>query len=131
MAPGMTRAAVLRDPDTSNGIDQFAAIQSVAPSRGVEVIPINVRDAPAVERAVTTFALSGNGGLIVTASALAQVHRDLIIMLAARYSCPRSTPPAFTSPAAAWFPMGLILSTSTGARRLTSIASSRARRQPI
>ena len=88
IAPGMTRAAVLRDPDTSNGIGQFAVIQSAAPSLGVEVIPINVRDAPAVERAVTAFALSGNGGLIVTASALAQVHRDLIIMLAARYKLP-------------------------------------------
>jgi putative ABC transport system substrate-binding protein len=88
IAPGMTRAAVLRDPDTSNGIGQFAVIQSAAPSLGVEVIPINVRDARAVERAVTAFALSGNGGLIVTASALAQVHRDLIIMLAARYKLP-------------------------------------------
>ena len=88
IAPGMMPAAVLRDPDTLNGIGQFAVIQSAAPSLGVEVIPINVRDAAAVERAVTAFALSGNGGLIVTASALAQVHRDLIIMLAARYKLP-------------------------------------------
>jgi putative ABC transport system substrate-binding protein len=66
IAPGMTRAAVLRDPDTSNGIGQFAVIQSAAPSLGVEVIPINVRDARAVERAVTAFALSGNGGGLVS-----------------------------------------------------------------
>ena len=90
IAPGVTRAAVLRDPAITAGIGQFAAIQSVAPSLGVEVSPVNVRDAAEIERAITAFARSPNGGLIVTASALARVHRDLIITLAARH-CPRST----------------------------------------
>ncbi len=71
IAPGVTRAAVLRDPAISAGIGQFGAIQSVAPSFGVEVSPVNVRDAGEIERAVTAFARSSNGGLIVTGSALA------------------------------------------------------------
>ena len=71
IAPGVTRAAVLRDPAITAGIGQFAVIQSVAPSLGVEVSPVNVRDAGEIERAVTAFARSANGGLIVTASALA------------------------------------------------------------
>jgi putative tryptophan/tyrosine transport system substrate-binding protein len=85
IAPGVTRAAVLRDPAIASGIGQFAAVQAVAPSLGVELSPVDVRDAPEIERAVTAFARSSNGGLIVTASALAQRHRDLIIALAARH----------------------------------------------
>jgi putative ABC transport system substrate-binding protein len=92
IAPGMTRAAVLRDPDTPNGIGQFAVIQSAAPSLGVEVIPINVRDAPAVERGITTFARSGNGGLIVTAGPLIAIHRNMIFMLAAQNKLPAIYP---------------------------------------
>jgi putative ABC transport system substrate-binding protein len=88
IAPGVTRAGVIRDATTTGGVGQFAAIQSVAPSLGVEAIPVNVRDAPEIERAVAAFARSPNGGLIVTASALAVVHRDLIIMLAAQYKLP-------------------------------------------
>src|SRR5450756_1146573 len=88
IAPGVTRAAVLRDPAITAGIGQFAVIQSVAPSVGVEVSPINVRDAGEIERAVTAFARSANGGLIVTASALSVVHRELIITLAARHKLP-------------------------------------------
>ena len=88
IAPGVTRAAVLRDAAITSGIGQFAVIQSVAPSLGVDVSPINVRDANEIERAVTAFARSSNGGLIVTASALAVVHRDLIITLAARHKLP-------------------------------------------
>ena len=71
IAPGVTRAAVLRDPAIPSGIGQFGAIQAVAPSLGVEVSPVNVRDAGEIERAVAAFARSSNGGLIVTASALA------------------------------------------------------------
>ena len=71
IAPGVTRAAVLRDPAIASGIGQFGAIQSVAPSLGVEVSPVNVRDAGEIERAVAAFARAPNGGLIVTASALA------------------------------------------------------------
>ena len=88
IAPGVTRAAVIRDPAISSGLGQFGAIQSVAPSLGVEVSPINVRDAAEIERAVAAFARSSNGGLIVTGSALAAFHRDLIIRLAARHKLP-------------------------------------------
>jgi putative ABC transport system substrate-binding protein len=88
IAPGVTRAAVLRDPATTVGVGQFAVIQSVAPSLGVEVSPINLRDAGEIERGVATFARSSNGGLIVTASAVASVHRDLVVALAARHKLP-------------------------------------------
>jgi putative tryptophan/tyrosine transport system substrate-binding protein len=88
IAPGVTRAAVLRDPAISTGIGQFGAIQAVAPSLGMEVIPVNVRDAGEIERAVAAFASASNGGLIVTTSALVVVHRDLIIALAARHKLP-------------------------------------------
>ena len=88
IAPGVTRAAILRDPVLTGGIGQFAVIQSVAPSVGIEVSPVNVRDATEIERAVTAFARTSNGGLIVTASALSVVHRDLIITLAARHKLP-------------------------------------------
>ena len=88
IAPGVTRAAVLRDPAIASGIGQFAAVQAVAPSLGVELSPVDVRDAPEIERAVTAFARSGNGGLIVTASAVATRHRDLIVTLAARHRLP-------------------------------------------
>jgi ABC-type uncharacterized transport system substrate-binding protein len=88
IAPGMTRAAVLRDPAIASGIGQFAAVQAVAPSLGVELSPVDVRDAPEIERAVTAFAPSGNGGLIVTASPVANRYRDLIVTLAARHRLP-------------------------------------------
>jgi len=88
IAPGVTRAAVVRDPALTSGIGQFAVIQSVASSVGVEVSPINPRDAPEIEGAVEAFAHSSNGGLIVTSSALSVLHRDLIIALAARHKLP-------------------------------------------
>ena len=88
IAPDVTRAAVLRDPAISTGIGQFGAIQAVAPSLGVEVSPVNVRDAGEIERAIAAFARPSNGGLIVTSSALVVVHRDLIITLAARHKLP-------------------------------------------
>jgi putative ABC transport system substrate-binding protein len=88
IAPGVTRAAVFRDPAITSGIGQFAVIQSVAPSLGVEVSPINVRDAGEIERAVAAFARSPNGGLIVTSGAGSVLHRELIIALAARYKLP-------------------------------------------
>jgi putative ABC transport system substrate-binding protein len=88
MAPGVTRVAVLRDPAISAGIGQFAAIQSMAPSLGVEVIAVNVRDAADIERDVTAFARSPNDGLIVTGSALTVVHRNLIIKLASQHRLP-------------------------------------------
>jgi putative ABC transport system substrate-binding protein len=88
IAPGVTRAAVIRDPAISAGTGQFGVIQSVAASLGVEVSPVNVRDAVEIERAIAAFARSPNGGLIVTASALSAVHRDLIIALSARHKLP-------------------------------------------
>jgi ABC-type uncharacterized transport system substrate-binding protein len=88
IAPGVTRAAVLRDPSTPTGIGQFGVIQAVAPSLRMEVNPVNVRDAGEIERAVAAFARSSNGGLIVPASGSAQRHRDLIITLAARHKLP-------------------------------------------
>jgi putative ABC transport system substrate-binding protein len=88
IAPAVTRAAVLRDPAIPAGIGQLAAIQAVAPSLGVEIIPVNVRDALEIERAVAVFARSANGGLIVTGSPLSFAHRDLIVTLAARHKLP-------------------------------------------
>ena len=88
IAPGVMQVAVLRDPAIPAGIGQFAVIQSVAPALGVEVSPVSVRDADEIERAVAAFAQSENGGLILTASPLSVVHRDLIIMLAARHKLP-------------------------------------------
>jgi putative ABC transport system substrate-binding protein len=88
IAPDVTRAAVLRDTATSAGIGQFGAIQAVAPSLRVELTPVNMGDAGEIERAVTAFARASNGGLIVTGTNLAQLHRDLIITLAARHKLP-------------------------------------------
>jgi putative ABC transport system substrate-binding protein len=88
IAPRVTRAAVLRDPAVASGIGQFGAVQAVAPSLGVELSPVDVRDVGEIERAVTAFARSGNGGLIVTGSALALVHQDPIISLANRHRLP-------------------------------------------
>jgi ABC-type uncharacterized transport system substrate-binding protein len=88
IAPGVMRVAVIRDPTQTGGIGQFSAIQAVAPSLGVEVSPLNVRAAGEIERAVTAFARTSNGGLIVTGSGLAQLHRDLIATLAARHKLP-------------------------------------------
>ncbi len=88
IAPGVTRAAVLRDLTIAAGIGQFASIQSVAHSFGVELSPVDMRDASEIERDVTAFARGSNSGLIVTSSGLAAVHRELIITLAARYRLP-------------------------------------------
>jgi putative ABC transport system substrate-binding protein len=88
VAPNVKRAAVIRDSASPSGIGQFGAIQTVAPSLGVDVNPVNVRDASEIERDVAAFARSSNSGLIVTASALAQGHRELIITLAARHKLP-------------------------------------------
>ena len=93
IAPRVTRAAVLRDLALAAGSGQLGAIQSVAPSFGVELSPIDVRGADEIEHAVTAFARSSsNGGLIVTGSALATVHRDLIVALAARHRLPAVYP---------------------------------------
>jgi putative ABC transport system substrate-binding protein len=88
IAPGVKRAAVLRTLATAAGPGQFGAIQAVAPSLGVEVVPVNVRDAAEIERAVAALARASNSGMIVTGSALAVSHRDLIVKLAAQHKVP-------------------------------------------
>ena len=88
IAPSVTRAAVLRDSSIVAGIGQFATIQAVAPSLGVELRAVDLRDSGEIERAITAFAQGANGGLIVTGSASATTHRNLIVALAARHKLP-------------------------------------------
>jgi putative ABC transport system substrate-binding protein len=88
IAPSVNRAAVLRDTSLGTGAGQFAAIQAVAPLLRIEVIPVNVQKAAEIERAIATFARSSNGGQIVTGGGATQLHRDLIITLAARHKLP-------------------------------------------
>jgi putative ABC transport system substrate-binding protein len=88
LAPNVTRVAILRDPTTGAGLGQFGAMQGAAPVVGVELSAIDLRDGDEIERAVAAFAQGSNGGLIVVPNALAVVHRELIIMLAARHRLP-------------------------------------------
>ena len=88
IAPRVTRAAVIRDAAIASGTGQWGALQSVAPSFGVELSPVNMLDAGEIERALAAFARSSNGGLILTGSALALIHRHLIVTLAARHKLP-------------------------------------------
>jgi len=88
IAPRVTRAAVLRESAIAAGPAMFGVIQAAAPSLGVELRPVDVRDAGEIERAITAFAQGANGGLIVTGSVLAAVHRDLIVTLAAQHKLP-------------------------------------------
>ncbi|HKF13257.1 MAG TPA: ABC transporter substrate-binding protein [Xanthobacteraceae bacterium] len=88
IAPRVTRAAVLRDAAITAGVGLWGAIQTAAPSFGIEVSPVNVRDATEIERAITAFARGPNGGLIVTGSALSAAHRDLLVALAKRHKLP-------------------------------------------
>jgi ABC-type uncharacterized transport system substrate-binding protein len=92
IVPLLKLAAVLRDPAIASGAGQYAVIQAAAPSFGVELRAVGVGNAGEIERAITAFARSSNGGLIVTGSALALVHRDLIITLAARHRLPAVYP---------------------------------------
>jgi putative ABC transport system substrate-binding protein len=88
IAPSVTRAAVLRVPNLASGTAEFAAVQATAQTLGVEVSPISVREPNEIERAITSFARTANGGLILTPSASGSSHRDLIIALAARFKLP-------------------------------------------
>jgi putative ABC transport system substrate-binding protein len=88
IAPSITRVAVIRDAEITAGVGQFAVIQSAAPAVRMNVRAISMRNAVEIERAITSFARAPNGGLILTGSALAVVHRELIISLAARYGLP-------------------------------------------
>ena len=95
IAPGVTRAAVLRDPTNPTVIGQFGAIQSVAPSLGMELSPVGVRDPDEIERAITAFARGANDGMVVLSSGLTIIHRHLIIRLSARYRLPTVYPYRF------------------------------------
>jgi len=88
IAPSVKRAAVLRDITIGSGASQFAVIQAVAPSLGVEVSPVSVSSAGQIERAVAAFARAPNGGLIAAGSSPVRFHRDLIVALAARHKLP-------------------------------------------
>jgi len=92
VAPDLTRAAILRDPAVASGLGLFGAAQAVAPALRMELTPIDVRNAGEIERGVTGFARLSNGGLIVTGSAAALSHRNLIIRLAAQYRLPTVFP---------------------------------------
>jgi putative tryptophan/tyrosine transport system substrate-binding protein len=95
IAPSVRRVAVLRNPSLGTGTTQFAVIQALAPSLRMEVTPVDARDIGEIERAVTAFARGSNGGLIVTSSTKAQIHREQIIMLAARHRLPAVYPYRF------------------------------------
>ena len=88
IAPGVTRVAILRDPGVPAGLGQFSAIQTAAVSLGIEISALNVRDASEIERGIAAFARSPNGGLIVTASSMAQQQRSSIVSFAARHKLP-------------------------------------------
>ena len=92
IAPNVTRAAVVRDPSTASGIGQLAAIQAVAPSLGIELTPLDVRDASELERAVALFARKPNGGIIITASPTARMNRQQVIALVAQHRLPTVYP---------------------------------------
>jgi putative ABC transport system substrate-binding protein len=88
VAPATSRAAIVRDPATPEGASQYAVIESVAPTLGIELTSVDVRDAGELERSLAAFATAPNGGMVVTASGLANVHRELIVTLAARHRLP-------------------------------------------
>jgi ABC-type uncharacterized transport system substrate-binding protein len=123
IAPGTTRAAVLRDPTLIASMSQFAAIQSVAPSLGVELMPIDTRNAGDIERSVATFARELNSGLIVVTGTSAIIHRELIISLAARHRMPAVYPFRYYATAGGLISYGPDLADPPA----TSIAYSRAR----
>jgi len=130
IAPNLTRAAVLPDPAIAAGIGQFAVVQSVAPSIGIELSAINLRDAGEIERAIAKFASSSNGGLIVTTSALWVLHHDLIIALAFRHNLPAVYYRRYYVNLGELVSMAMKRSNILPVRAPTSIASSKARSQP-
>jgi putative tryptophan/tyrosine transport system substrate-binding protein len=130
VAPTVTRVAVLRDSVTAAGIGQFAVIQSEAPSIGVDMSVIKLRDAAQIEQDISRFASSPNGGLILTGSPLAVVHQKLIVALAAQHKLPAVYFRRYFVTSGGLISYGLILMNSTAGRRATLIASSRARKPP-
>jgi putative ABC transport system substrate-binding protein len=130
VAPGVTRAAVLWDPAIPPGIGQFAIIQSVAPFVGLELTPVNVRNATEIQRSLGEFARLPHGGLITTASALTVVHRDLIVTLAAKHKLPAVYFHRQFVDGGGLISYGSDWVEQYGARQLTSIAFSRATSLP-
>jgi putative ABC transport system substrate-binding protein len=130
IAPSVTRVAVLRDPTLAAGIGQYAVIQAMASSPGVELSIIDMRDAGEIERALSSFAREPNGGLIVTVSATAVKFRDQIISLATRHRLPNVYAFPYYPTSGGLASYGPILSTVTDAPLAMSIASSRARSRP-
>jgi putative tryptophan/tyrosine transport system substrate-binding protein len=125
VAPGVSRAAVFRDPTLGSGTSQFAVIQAMGPSLGVEINPLNMRDTGEIGSGVAAFARASNGGLIVTSGAATTFHRDLIITLAARHKLPAVYFERFFVAGGGLISYGR--SSNTGAQQGMSIASSRAR----
>jgi putative tryptophan/tyrosine transport system substrate-binding protein len=127
IAPGATRAAVLRDSTEPTGIGQWGALQSVAPSFTLELTPVGVSDPGEIERAIAGFANLPNGGLIVTASAPTAVHRDLIIALATRHRLPAVYAYKYFITSGGLISYGPVRLIRTAAPPATSTASSRVR----
>jgi len=125
------RVAVLRDSTIAAGPAQFAAIQAVAPSLGMELRPVDLRDAGEIERAITAFAQGANGGLIVTGSASAITHRNLIVALAARHKLPAVYYGRYYVTGGGLISYGPDFIATTGVRPAMSTASSRAKSRPI
>jgi hypothetical protein len=121
IAPTVTRVAVIRDPAIAAGTGMFGAIQSVASSFGVELNPVGVRDGGDIERAITAFARSSNGGLIVTGSVPASANRELIVALAARHRLP--APDAASAPAPVLQAESTTQSASSLSPRISSMVS--------
>ena len=130
IAPGVTRAAVLRDTTNPTGIAMFGVIQAIAPSFRVELTSVNIRDEPEIERAIAAFGRSSNVGLVVTPSGSALRHRDLIVALAARYKLPAVYFERSYVAAGGLVSYGPTSSSSIGKRQATSTASLGARNQP-
>jgi putative ABC transport system substrate-binding protein len=130
ISPQITRAAVIIDPSNPTGTGQFGSIQSVAPSMRVVLTPVDVRNAGELDRGISEFAGTPNGGLIVVANPLALVHRDAIIGLAARFRLPAVYFARSSWRAAAWFPTALTSRLNTAKPLAISTASSRARAPP-
>ena len=129
IAPHVTRAAVIRDPTRGYGIGQFAVVQAIAPSLGMELSPINAPDVSEIESAIAAFARSPNGGLVVALGGTA-LHRDVIIALAAKHRLPAVYPYRYFVSGGGLISYGPIRSTNIGARLITSIVFSRARSRP-
>ena len=130
LAPRPTRVGVLRDPTIAAGTGQFGAIQSVAPVLGVDCHPLNIRDAGEIARALRALARGANGGLIVTASTLATLHRELIVLLAARYHLPAIYFFRFFVARGGLISYGLTQSIATAVRLAMSTVFSKARSRP-